>query len=47
MKPYKEKIEKLEIIDAPKTAQPDFNEFWDEVREKIKNAELNLYLIHI
>ncbi len=39
---YEEKIKKLEEINVPKTAQPDFNEFWDETREKIKTANLNV-----
>ncbi len=42
MKLYEEKIKKLEEINVPKTAQPDFNEFWDDAREKIKTAELNV-----
>ena len=42
MKLYNEKIKKLEEINVPKTAQPDFNKFWDDACEKVKNAELNV-----
>ena len=42
MKIYEEKIKNLEEINVQRTAQPDFNAFWDEAREKIKKAELNV-----
>ena len=42
MKLLKDEITKLEALDVPSTARPDFEKFWNATRQKIAKKSMNI-----